>query len=143
MNKRKHITREFLEDVGITDIRYDEKENEWIITRNWRINRSLSKVERRMTISKVRNKTKYSPARYYKALNLKYENKKTTIALERVIYAWFKGPVSVDYDVDHIDNNPFNNRLENLRLLTHRENMERRYLKINQYYYIKRGNCND
>lgn len=57
--------------------------------------------------------------------------------LHNVIYAWYKGELPLGYDVDHIDNNPLNNNIDNLELVTHEENLKRRRIKgPNQWYYI-------
>jgi len=66
--------------------------------------------------------------------------------LSRLIYAWFIGDVPDKIDVDHIDNNTMNNRLDNLQLLTRRENILKRprnganqYTnnKVNNEYFAK------
>ena len=44
-------------------------------------------------------------------------------ALHRVIYEMHHGSIPEDMDVDHIDNNKSNNRIENLQLLTRAENV--------------------
>ena len=90
----------------------------------------------------IARKTKYGHDRRYcyvylhiKRIN---ENKKVHITLHTVIYAWNKGEVPLGYDVDHIDNNPLNNNIDNLQLLTHKENMRKRSIKgVNHWYYIK------
>ena len=53
------------------------------------------------------------------------------VLVSRVVYAWFNDVCPEDYDVDHIDNNPFNNSISNLQLLTRKENLARR-LQRNQ-----------
>ena len=64
-------------------------------------------------------------------------HKQTPIGLHNVIYAWYKGELPLGYDVDHIDNNPLNNNIDNLQLLTHEENLQKRPIKgVNQWYYI-------
>ena len=46
----------------------------------------------------------------------------------RVIYAWFIGYIEAGMVIDHIDNNPYNNRIENLQKLTPEENLEKRFV---------------
>lgn len=50
-----------------------------------------------------------------------------------LVYQTFIGPIPPGMEVDHIDNNPLNNRVDNLQLLTREENMakeaERRRLE--------------
>jgi hypothetical protein len=41
----------------------------------------------------------------------------------RLAWAWFNGEIG-DGDIDHIDGNPSNNRIENLRLVTHAANIQ-------------------
>ena len=66
------------------------------------------------------------------------DGKQRLFGLHNVIYAWYKGELPLGYDVDHIDNNPLNNNIDNLQLLTHEENLKRRRIKgVNQWYYIK------
>ena len=65
-------------------------------------------------------------------------HKRVNIRLHTVIYAWYKGEVPLGYDIDHIDNNPFNNNIDNLELVTHEENIKRCQNKgTNHWYYIK------
>ena len=64
-------------------------------------------------------------------------HRQTPIGLHNVIYAWYKGEVPLGYEVDHIDNDPFNNNIDNLQLLTRKENLQKRPIKgVNQWYYI-------
>ena len=90
----------------------------------------------------ITNKNKYGGGKSYifvplKIKRLNRENRQLTICLHTVIYAWNKGEVPLGYDIDHVDNNPFNNNINNLELVTHAENIRRRKLNVNQQYYIK------
>lgn len=44
----------------------------------------------------------------------------------RIIWEAFNGRIPKGYDIDHIDGNHLNNRLDNLQLLTHNENIKKR-----------------
>lgn len=55
-----------------------------------------------------------------------YRYESSTISAARLIYGWFKG-LRDDEDVDHKDNNPFNNDLSNLEAMSHRDNCMKRY----------------
>ena len=69
----------------------------------------------------------------YKKVLDTYNYKTTAITLHRGIYAWFKGDVPQGMVVDHIDNKHethYDNRPENLQLLTNAENISK-----------EKGNC--
>ena len=51
--------------------------------------------------------------------------KSIVIPVGRLVLAWFNG--SIKDDCDHIDNDPFNNKLENLREITRKENLKKRF----------------
>lgn len=52
-------------------------------------------------------------------------------AVHRLIWVWHYGPIPPLLYVDHVDHNPFNNRIENLRLVTNAENGKNRRLSSN------------
>ena len=90
----------------------------------------------------VVGKHKYGKEKNYICVSLRIkrlinDNKQRLFGLHNVIYAWYKGELPLGYDVDHIDNNPLNNNIDNLQLLTHEENLQKRPIKgVNQWYYI-------
>ena len=69
------------------------------------------------------------------------------MSLSRFLYAWFLGDIPEGMVVDHIDNDPFNNKLENLQLLTPEENLKKRFEDNpdncrNQFDVIKKRELN-
>ncbi len=46
-----------------------------------------------------------------------------TYAAHRLIYIYFNGEIPAEKEIDHIDNNPSNNKIENLRLCSTKQNM--------------------
>ena len=90
----------------------------------------------------ITRKTKYSPGKNYRYVIMWVkrfnEHKRVHLRLHTVIYAWYKGEVPLEYDIDHVDNNSLNNNIDNLELVTHAENIRRCPNKdINHWYYIK------
>ena len=49
-----------------------------------------------------------------------------TTSVHKMVWETFKGEVPVGYDVDHIDDDKLNNKLTNLQLLTHKDNIRKR-----------------
>ncbi len=90
----------------------------------------------------ITNKNKYGVGKNYICVGLIIKRinngKQISFVLHNVIYAWYKGEVPLGYDVDHIDGDSLNNNINNLQLLTHEENLQKRSIKgVNQWYYLK------
>ena len=56
-----------------------------------------------------------------------------TLALSRIIWAWYHGECPSGMDVDHINGDSLDDRLDNLQLLTRKENLAKRSGYRNQY----------
>ena len=88
-------------------------------------------------------KHKYGKEKNYIYVSLKIErlnigNRQIHVGLHNVIYAWYKGEVPLGYEVDHIDGDSLNNKIDNLQLLTHEKNLQRRSIKgVNHWFYTK------
>lgn len=61
------------------------------------------------------------------------DKKQHTIPLHRLLYLWSKGDIPEGYDIDHKNGISTDNRLENLEMVTHKENLRRRKIQGNQY----------
>ena len=63
----------------------------------------------------------------YLRFNCNYTNgQRKHVLVHRAVWEAFNGPIPEGYDIDHIDGNPKNNRLDNLEAVTHQENIKRR-----------------
>jgi hypothetical protein len=63
----------------------------------------------------------------YKQITIKKGQNKKTIAVHKLVYETFVGRYdSVRFQIDHIDNDKLNNSLDNLQILTCRENSAKR-----------------
>lgn len=69
---------------------------------------------------------KHKENKIYKMVCVKCRGFNTYIPLSRVLYAYFIGDIPEGSQIDHIDNNPENNDLSNLQLLTVSENLIKR-----------------
>lgn len=116
--EKLRITKEWLQQHGIVDVSKDG-----VVTG--------VKGEKRVFI--VTTPHPYGKDKGYHAIGV-YDSdlyKETgrggtrTLMLSRVMYAWYYGVCPEDFDVDHIDNNPLNDTLDNLRLLSRGDNNRR------------------
>lgn len=64
-----------------------------------------------------------------------YTYKTVSIPLGRLVLAWFTGGIASNMDADHIDNDPFNNRLSNLRAISRKANLAKRLIDHEGYEY--------
>ena len=129
------LTKEDLMKAGIKDIYYDPDEPRYHIIRNdgeevklyyknGYLSFALYKLDENGNKIKVPVKQKYK----YRG-NVKekdgYNYKSRPMTLSRAVYAWFHGEASEGLVVDHIDNKHtthYDNRLNNLQLITQQEN---------------------
>lgn len=130
----KQLTKEMLQEWGIESISWDADNNEWWIDRYWFKNNSKEKRHIHLAISTAVCKHKYTQDKKYPIVTLSYKQKPICLPLSRVIYAWFNGEVPAGLVVDHINNNPFDNRVENLQLMTQAKNLEKRYIDNRKNY---------
>jgi hypothetical protein len=80
---------------------------------------------RRKTNQKVLRDTKQDYTRDYKIIALHTRGKRYTKIVSRLIWSAFKG-CQCENTIDHIDRNPINNHIDNLRCITHKENSKNR-----------------
>lgn len=72
--------------------------------------------------------------KYYPAVTINKDNKQKTWSLSSLIWlGHLKKPIPAGYVVDHIDNDSFNNTIDNLQLLTIRQNIEKNPSRKLQY----------
>ena len=64
-------------------------------------------------------------------------NKGSKYRLHRLVWIYHNGDIPDEMQVDHIDGNPKNNRIENLRLATHAENMRNSKIRSDNTSGIK------
>ena len=90
-------------------------------------------------ISTIRTNHKYGEDREYQIYQLRNydKNKTANLTKHRLLYAWYIGEIPDGYDVDHIDDNPNNNSLDNLQIMTHKDNIAKRGKGKNQYSAAK------
>ena len=75
----------------------------------------------------------------YYCIGLWKNNIKTTYCVHKLVAEHFMNNYDDSLDIDHIDNNKLNNNINNLQLITHRENCKKR-LTPNIYNITFEGN---
>ena len=121
------LTKEELRAVGIVDIKHID--NKWLVYRLWYKNNTKVKELKIISVTEAVRTHKYRPNKVYPKITFSTPVKKYNIPLSRLIYVWFKGDINQPgMQVDHIDNDPFNNDPDNLELLSIEENLAKRYV---------------
>ena len=136
--RRKWISRQQLEELGLSLEVTENNEYNFYKTTNGRKKRLNPNY-------KITAQHKYGQDISYPGLSIytgektfrngRYYYKQTTILTHVFVWLWFNGTLSDDLDIDHIDENKFNYKLENLQLLTRKENILKRGAGRNQYSY--------
>lgn len=135
----KGLTKKQLEEMGIVEVRWNKYLETWVITREWHKNNSKTKKERKqLVVGDVLAKHKYTKDRSYPKVSFSYKNKPVAITLSRLVYVWFVEDIPDGTVIDHKDNDPKNNKLDNLQPLTIKENIDKRIIDngcacFNQY----------
>lgn len=62
----------------------------------------------------------------YRRFTGHYNLKGKHFLVHRVVWEAFNGSIKEGYEIDHIDGNPENNALNNLQMITHKENVQKR-----------------
>lgn len=88
-------------------------------------------------ISKKFLKPKYRIDRYLEIGIFDNNKKRKFFTIHRLVYEAFNGSIPKGFEIDHIDGIRDNNRLENLRLLTHKENNQIKH-HLEQYKEIEK-----
>ncbi len=140
-SKMKALTKQDLMELGIDVCR--NKKGEYLVRHYGRNAKSLKRSLKVIKTSIIGRKHPYGKETRYKAYLFRENGRAYTIPEHRLVYAWFIGDIPANYDVDHIDGDTMNNSLDNLQLLTRKENLAKRTLtqtEINNLYYaMKKG----
>ena len=135
MKERVTITREWLEKNGVTDVSRDGTIYKWGEVANVNIAKCPHKVSgktKAYPVVLIFDTEKYELLKQdFCPLDASHKASRGYL-VSRIVYAWYNGICPAELDVDHIDNDPFNNSIDNLQLLTRKENLSRRKSR-NQY----------
>ena len=121
----KKLTKQELLDAGFTSVEYIN--DQWRVFRRWRKNSSKEKFDTEIKVTLACGKHKYRPDKYYHKITYSFNRKVINIPLSRLIYVWFIGDIPDGYVITHINGDSFDNRPENLQLLTVSDNLKKRF----------------
>lgn len=114
---RKELTVKFMFELGI---RVKEADNEW----GWRIYQGDK--ERPIFVQKTGKYKSSDYCKYHPYVSLYYNGKTILKSLASILMTCvLLKDIPAGYVVDHIDNDSFNNSLDNLQLLSIRENIDK------------------
>lgn len=134
---RKHdLTKEVLDRNKIW-VEFNEEGQpliyqEYIQTEKRNTEKRWSTLRTQRTTEK---QNKYSGNTYKnKNVGLKIDGRTCYFIVSNIVWVYFNGAIPEGHDVDHINNDTSDNRLENLQLLTRQENLHKRgAVGFNQY----------
>lgn len=99
----------------------------------WKVN-IITKAGRDYELMPVRLKSGHIAYAFYGYRTLKTKERKTILlTLQQILYAMYIGDIESGMVIDHIDNNPYNNDLNNLQMITRAENTAKNAVGHNQY----------
>lgn len=130
MKKNKALTKQMLKDMGIT-VSIDESGEYWVDRYWWGPGLSKKMVHKHVNEIKLTCHHKYTPDKVYPGYCWSYNGKPFTVSKSRLVYVYFIGDLKEGEEVDHIDNNPYNNALINLEKSTPEKNIKKRYCDLN------------
>lgn len=135
MAKRwKELTKQMLIDRGITVLDQKDANGNYIIMRTGKKSCNSKVTTFPLSIVLEGKYCDWSQKwKYYYRTGFNYNGKTESYSVSRIYYAWFKGDVPEGYEVDHIIDEPINNDISNLKLLTPPENRAKRRGYKNQY----------
>ena len=118
--KGRALTKKMIEEMGVRLEIGEDKANPTVLRTRKGVTRKIKPCP--YTINRI-----FGKPMTYMYVGWSYNGKAQSFSYSRVVYAWFNGDIPAgDYDIDHIDNNTLNNNPENLRLLSHKENIQKR-----------------
>lgn len=74
----------------------------------------------------------------YKQIKLRLNGKRYNRYVHRLVWEAFNGPIPENFEINHIDHDKSNNKLSNLELVTHSENMHKSFLQYGYYGSMNR-----
>ena len=128
----KELTISQLESWGIKNVIWDDEDRMWRVERLWWPGGRIKRIEENKVLNILTEKDavckhKYSSDKTYKIFSFSIGVKQVSVPVARLVLAWFEGCVPEGYDAEHKDNNPFNNSYDNLYIISHADNLRKRF----------------
>lgn len=129
------LTKQQLIDLGVTDVTKDGKVFKNGVECKIQILKNKYKHSTKtyqVPVVQFMDKSKKYPIVTKDGYN-SYAYGVMNIAVARIMFVWFIRDIEYGEQIDHIDNNPLNNTLDNLQVLTQEENLKKKGISRNQY----------
>ena len=120
-SRGRELTKEMIKEAGVSlKMSYDNPKQPIVL-------RTRNGVTKEIKPCPGVKEKKFGKPITYMYIGWYNKGKQFTTSFSRLVYAWFNGDIPEgNYDIDHIDNDTLNNFPENLRLVTHKENIQKR-----------------
>lgn len=130
MGRPLKLTKQDLMDLGVTEVTKDGR----VFIGDIEMQPVIASKPSRYKVMHYRlinfyDKNQYRVKKAYRAVNSAGTR---CFVLSRVIWAWHYGECPANMDVDHINDDSLDDRLENYQLLTRKENLAKRKYLANQ-----------
>ena len=122
---RRKLTKKELQNLGILDVLPDG---------------TIIKYDNTVyPLYNVIAKHKYGLDKKYPFISVwdKRTKKQSVLLVHNVVWIWYNGQVPDKMDISHKDDNPFNNSIDNLEIISRKENLAKRKICGNQHYNTK------
>lgn len=96
------------------------------LNKNGRLHRVIDNSKNKIIRERKRIIDLKMPNGYMRAL-IKIKKKNYQIYMHRLVWFWYYGELPNDAEINHKDGNKANNKIENLEMITHRENIRHAY----------------
>lgn len=74
----------------------------------------------------------------YQQIGLRLNRKRYNVYIHRLVWKTFKGDIPDGYEINHIDHNKYNNKLDNLELVSHSTNLKKSVERYGYYGSMNR-----
>lgn len=121
--KARELTQQLLKENGIELIPNNYEPGGWIVYQNG--------IRRKVCLNTLPRP--YGTDKQYYKVHISINGVHGGLSLHALVWVYHYGSYAKGYDVSHINDDSYDNRLENLECITHLENIRKKKIKGNKY----------